>query len=151
MAKKLPQNIQALIGEIGERQVLLRLLLYTLEKPWQVFQNMNEFGFDILLVNTSTGREVRVEVKTRQRIYTTGKANRPVHFTLTNGEYRASDFLIAYFLDFNEFYVVPTEDLKKSRSGNKVLWKYILGILKDGTPSPVRERYLDRWDPIFQE
>jgi len=151
MAKKLPQSIQALIGEIGERQVLLRLLLHTLEKPWQVFQNMNEFGFDILLVNADTARQVRVEVKTRQRIYTTGKINRAVHFTLTHGEYQASDFLVAYFLDFNEFYVVPTKDLKQSRSGKKILWKYILGMLRDGTPSPVRERYLDRWDLIFQD
>ena len=53
--KKLPQNIQALIGEIGEKQVLLRLYLLVHENSWEVFQNLGEAGFDVLLLNATTG------------------------------------------------------------------------------------------------
>ena len=93
--KKLPQNIQALIGEIGEKQVLLRLYLLVHENSWDVFHNLGEAGFDVLLQNSTTGEKIRVEVKTRQKLYTTGKNIHRVHFFLTDGEYQACDYLIA--------------------------------------------------------
>ena len=59
---KLPQNVQALIGEIGEKQVLLRLLLLTLDTPWEVFHNLGESGYDILLLNPQSKERVRVGI-----------------------------------------------------------------------------------------
>ena len=87
--RKLPQNIQELIGDIGEKQALLRLFLLVQDTPWEVFRNVGEAGYDILLLNPQTDERVRIEVKTRQRMYTTGKPNRPIHFRLTDGEYQA--------------------------------------------------------------
>lgn len=49
--RKLPQNIQALIGEIGEKQVLLRQSLLTLGTDWRVFRNLGEAGYDVLLLH----------------------------------------------------------------------------------------------------
>lgn len=42
--KKLSQNIQTLIGEIGEKQVLLRLAIYCHGINWNVFHNLGESG-----------------------------------------------------------------------------------------------------------
>ena len=86
--KKLPQNIQALIGEIGEKQVLLRLYLLVHENSWDVFHNLGEAGFDVLLQNSTTGEKIRVEVKTRQKLYTTGKNIQRVQFFQLMGNTR---------------------------------------------------------------
>lgn len=82
----LPQNIQTLIGEIGERQVMLRPCLLVHGTPWEAFHNLGEAGYDILLLNQTSGQRVRIEVKARQRMYTTGKARRTVLYFLTDGE-----------------------------------------------------------------
>lgn len=51
LMRKLPQNIQSLIGEIGEKQVLLRQSLLTLDTDWQVFRDLGEAGYDVLLLH----------------------------------------------------------------------------------------------------
>ena len=67
MADKLPQNIQALVGEIGERQVLLRLSILSHQRPkWHAFRNLGESGYDVLLLNSGTDERICVEVKTRK-------------------------------------------------------------------------------------
>ena len=72
-AVKLPQNIQALVGEIGELQVLLRLSILAHQTDWEVFHNLGEAGYDVLLLNSITANRIRIEVKTRQKLFTTGK------------------------------------------------------------------------------
>jgi hypothetical protein len=59
--------------------------------------------------------------------------------------------LLAHLMHINEFYVVPCKDLELSHSGGRIRWKYILGFFQDGTPSPARERHVDRWGLIFQD
>ena len=149
--RRLPQNIQALIGDIGEKQVLLRLFLLVQDTPWEVFRNVGEAGYDILLLNPQTNERVRIEVKTRQRMYTTGKPDRPVHFRLTDGEYQACDSLVAYFLDRNAFYIVPKSDLKEAHSGNRTYWRFILTTNKQGKPHPRFAQYQDAWQNIHPD
>lgn len=149
--RRLPQNIQALIGDIGEKQVLLRLFLLVQDTPWEVFRNVGEAGYDILLLNPQTNERVRIEVKTRQRMYTTGKPNRPVHFRLTDGEYQACDSLVAYFLDLNAFYIVPKSDLKEAHSGNRTYWRFILTTNKQGKLHPRFAQYQDAWQNIHPD
>jgi len=155
MAKKLPQNIQSLVGETGEKQTLLRLAILTHQIPdWQVFHNLGEAGYDVLLLNSKTDERVRMEVKTRQRIYTTGKSRQTVQFFLTNGEYAACDFLVAHFIDHNGFYIVPKHELKQVNVNDKIRWRFTLSMNKQGKPHPRFEQYQGAWHtlhPDFQK
>mgnify|MGYP005843222551 FL=1 len=148
---KLPQNIQALIGEIGEKQVLLRLFLLVHGTPWEVFHNLGEAGYDVLLQRQDTGERIRIEVKTRQRMYTTSQRRGTVQFFLTDGEYKACDFMAACFLDHNGFYVVPKQDLKEAHSGRRTLWKFVLTVTKEGKPHPRFEKYRDAWHTLHAD
>lgn len=148
---KLPQNIQALIGEIGEKQVLLRLYLLSMGTDWQVFHNLGEAGYDILLLNAATGARICIEAKTRQKLYTTGKHPRTVQFFLTDGEYQACDFLIAYHLDQNEFYVVPKGDLKPVTVNGKVRWRFTVSLDRQGQPADRLAQYRGGWGRLHAD
>lgn len=144
-SEKLPQNVHALIGEIGEKQVLLRLFLLVRDTPWNVFHNLGEAGFDLLLMHSKTGEKIRIEVKTRQKLYTTGKHPNRVHFMLTDKEYQSSDFLIGYLLDTNDFYIVPKMDLKRAQTDGKVRWRIIVTLTKTGEPHPRFQKNRNAW------
>jgi len=148
---KLPQNVQALIGEIGEKQVLLRLLLLTLDTPWEVFHNLGESGYDILLLNPQSKERVRVEVKTRQKLHTTSKHPKRVQFFLTDGEYRACDFLVAYLLDRNLFFIVPREHLKAAQARGRTRWRFTLTLNSQGEPHPRFRSYQDAWNTLHRD
>lgn len=148
---KLPQNIQALIGEIGEKQVLLRLHLLSMGTDWQVFHNLGEAGYDILLLNAVTGARICIEAKTRQKLYTTGKHPRTVHFFLTDGEYRACDFLIAYHLDQNEFYVVPRQDLKPVTVNGNLRWRFTVSLNQQGQAPEAAVQYRGAWKNLHPD
>ena len=143
--RKLPQNIQALIGEIGEKQVLLRLYLLVHENSWEVFHNLGEAGYDVLLLNASTGEKIRVEVKARQKMFTTGRNTQRVIYDMTDGEYQACDYLIAYFLDLNNFYIVPKSELKSVSSNNLTQWRFTLSLNKQGVPHPRFDDFHNAW------
>jgi len=84
--EKVPQNIQALIGEIGERMVLFKLFELTHSKAHlEIFKNYSEIGYDIGIRNTNTRKKVKIEVKARQHLVTTTaeKNKNSCHFTLT--------------------------------------------------------------------
>jgi hypothetical protein len=66
MEKKLPQNIQDLVCDVGESQILLRLALLSHQcRDWEVFKNIGESGFDILLVNKTKSKRTAIEAKSR--------------------------------------------------------------------------------------
>lgn len=150
--KKLSQNIQALIGEIGEKQVLLRLAILAHQTNWQVFYNLGEAGYDILLLNSKSGKKIRIEVKSRQRFYTTGRAHLGANYFLTDGEYHACDFLVAYFLNNNGFYIIPKSDLNKVTVNGKLRWRFTLPFSEQGNQYSDEYKYLNTWntlDPDF--
>jgi hypothetical protein len=150
MSRKLPQNIQALVGDIGEKQVLLRLAILCHQTPdWSVFHNLGEAGFDILLLNSRTSERITIEVKTRQKIFTTGKHKTRIHFALTRNEHQASDFLIAFFLDNNAFFVVPKESLKAVSGGR--LWRFLVTTTQHGEPHPRFLRFRDAWHLLHKD
>jgi len=115
-----------------------------------VFHNLGEAGYDLLL-HPDTGERIRIEVKTRQRMYTTSRRRGTVQFFLTDGEYRACDFLVACPLDHNGFYVVPKRALKEGHSGQKTRWRFVLTINKDGRPHPRFEKYRDAWHTLHPD
>ena len=150
MPSILPQNIQALIGEIGEKQVLLRLAILAHQKEgWDVFYNLGQSGYDVLLMNSRTRERICIEVKTRQKIYSTAKRVGTVQFYLTALERNSSDFLVAYFMDHNDFYIVPTRDLKSVSGGKR--WRFTIGLKKDGVPSPTLDKYRNNWGSIHKD
>ncbi|MFC1484114.1 hypothetical protein ACFL6Q_03595 [Candidatus Neomarinimicrobiota bacterium] len=146
----LPQNIQALIGEIGEKQVLLRLAIMAHQKPgWDVFYNLGESGYDVLMMNMKRDERICIEVKTRQKMYSTAKNVGTVQFYLTALERSSSDFLVAYFMDHNDFYLVPTSDLKSVSGGKR--WRFTINFLKSGQPSPTLKKYRNNWRSLHKD
>lgn len=103
--EKLPQNIQHLLMEIGERMVLFRLYILAKDTEWDVYQNLGEKGCDLLIVNGTTNNKIKIEVKTRQRLYTTSKKGKNrVQFTVTENEFNSCDFIAAYWVEENYFF-----------------------------------------------
>ena len=145
MARQIPQNVKRLVEKIGENQVLLRLAILTHKNPkWEVFSNICNEGYDILLMSHDNNIKIRIEVKARQQIFTTGKENRSVQFNMTNKEYESSDFLIGYFIDLDKFYIIPKTVLKPVN--NKKTWRYNLTRRADGTPHPIHGKYENKWN-----
>lgn len=148
--EKIPYNISALLGEIGELQVLLRLALHAHKNGrWRVFRNVGEAGYDILLERKRPRRRIAIEVKTRQKIFTTSKHRNLVHFILSPAEYAACDFVIGYYLDENQFYIIPKKELKPS--GTSKRWRYIVSFNKKGELHPKHKRFLDNWALIHRD
>ena len=142
---RLAQNIQSLIGAIGEQQVLLRLALFCHQHPeWRVYQNVGDSGYDILL--ETRRKRVPIEVKTRQGMFSVQGKNRAFHFTLTKGEHDRSEFLVAYILDSNDFFIVPTEDLSPVPGGRS--WRFSVGRRKDGSFSEHARPFHHAWHLI---
>ena len=157
--EKIPQNIQALIGEIGEKMVLFKLYVLTHFDPnLEIFKNYSDKGYDIGLKNTNSGKKVRIEVKTRQHLVSTANKNslNSCHFTLTEKEYENSDFLIGYWLEYNDFFIVPIINLVQTKNGidrnsnPKYVYKHIVNRLKKGDAlySLNSMPYLNDWESI---
>jgi len=149
--EKLPQNIQHLLMEIGEKMVTFRLYLLTKNTPWEVYNNLSEAGCDLLLVHSERNEKIKIEVKTRQRLYTTGKYPERVQFTVTQNEYDNCDFVIGYLLDQNHFFVIPRDELSPTSSNGKSLYKFVIRLKKDGSVNPAGDEYLNRWDLILNK
>jgi len=150
MIEKIPHNIGALTRDIGEQQVLLRLALFAhANKKWQVYRNVNQKGYDILLVKKGSRKRIAIEVKTRQHIFTTSKNQKVIRFYVTPGEYKACDFLVGYFLDRDSFYIVPKKYLKPSLRGQR--YRYFVTLDKQGNPNKRNLEYFNNWSLISKD
>ncbi len=148
---KLLQNIHSLIGEIGQKQVLLRFFLLVQNTDWQVYQNLGEPGNTMMLFNPQTAAHLRIVIKTRQRMYITGRPRRWVRFFLTESEFKSCDYLVAYFMDYNGFYVVPKTDLEEVQAGELVRWRFTLTMNNQGEPHPRCAQYKDAWQSLHPD
>ena len=59
---KLPQAVQHLLMEIGERMVLFHLLILMQGKEWEAYQGLNDTGCDIVLISKENFRKIKIEV-----------------------------------------------------------------------------------------
>ncbi len=148
---KLLQNIQALIGEIGEKQVLLRLFLLIQGTPWQLYHNLGEEGYGLLMLNQETRETIYVDVKTRRSPSNTNPLRRRIKFSLSEKEYKNCDFLVAYLIDTNGFYVVPRQDLEAVTIGSTQRWRFVLEMDENGHPTPHCARYRDAWHTLHPD
>ena len=145
---RLPQNINNLLMEIGEKSALFYLYLHTRNTEWKVYYNLNEVGCDIVLINALKARQINIEVKTRQRLYTTGK-NVGFNFQLTENEYTSAHFLIAYWFEKNMFLIVPKNELKHTTSNGNGIHYIRVTPKKDGSIGGALNKYIDNWNPIL--
>lgn len=96
-------------------------------------------------------QEIKIEVKTRQRLYTTSKEKQKgiTHFTVTQNEYENCDFIIAYWYEKNYYFVIPKEDLRKTSSNGKSVYKFIVREKSNGEIDDNSLNYLDKWEQII--
>jgi hypothetical protein len=148
--QQLPQNLKAVLQVVGEDAVLLHLSMRLLNKPqWRVFRNYTESGYDLLLLGPN--KQLKIEVKTRQSLIPKRRQKNSVHFTLSEAERNASDFLIAYWFEHNAFFIVPTNKLNQVRSGKKKLYifvAYFSSVKNDFTKGS--KPFLNKWETIIQ-
>ena len=134
--------------------MLLHLSIRLLSRPeWRVFKNYTESGCDLVIVrntHNALGRQIKIEVKTRQNLVTDRRNQNGVHFTLSQAERDASDFLVAYWLDRNSFFVVPRDELRPVNNGNKKSYKFIAYFsTRSGEYTEHSARFLNQWDSIM--
>lgn len=145
---QLPQNLKALLQEIGESTVLLKLCMHLHgNEDWRVYRNYAEAGCDIVLVGN---RRINIEVKTRQSTISKRPDRRSMHFTISEGERNSAEFFVCYWFDRGDIFVVPRDALSPIRSGNKTVFKFIpyfSSKLKRYTDNS--NQYLEAWSLIL--
>lgn len=149
MPRELSQNLKTVLQEVGEGVALLRLSIALYDNPrWRVYRNYAEDGCDIVIIGPD--KRIKIEVKSRQNIITADPGRRGIHFTLTEKEKEAANFVIAYWFDRSAFFVVPTSDLSRVKSREKWLYKFIPYFSeKDGDYTAPSKQYHERWDLIL--
>lgn len=147
---RLPQKTNELLKEVGEKTVLYHLIAKTIDSCWRVHISLSDPGCDIILWNELTGKKIKVEVKTRQRLRTTGE-NDNFMFKVTEFEYNNSDFLIGYWFEMNYLFIVPKEKLKMGTewNGTRRFWKLQINPKKDGSLDNYSAQFIERWDLLF--
>lgn len=131
--------------------VLFRLFLLVKNTDWDVYQNLGEVGCDLILLNSNDNSKLKIEVKTRQRLYSTSESRKlnTVHYTVTENEYLSCDFVICYWVEENVFFILPKSELKQTSSNGKPIYKFIVRKLADGSFDENSSRFLDKWDNII--
>ena len=77
---------------------------------WRAFKNLEHSGCDIVLLNMKTNRIIKIEVKTRQTLYTTATSKNTEdkrQFQVSDNEYKEMDLLICYWFDYNSYFIIP--------------------------------------------
>lgn len=147
--KQLPQNLKDILKDIGENSVLFHLYTRIYHTKWRAFKNLQEDGCDIVLLNASTNKILKIEVKTRQSLYSTAKSKntkRSKQFQVTRNEYKALDFLVCCWFDYNDFFIIPKKDLVSTNTTIRIR----INRGKDGSYGP-NERYRNDWDAILDK
>lgn len=121
---ELSQNLKALLQEIGESSALLQLCMRLHDNAdWRVYRNYAEHGCDLVLIGGN--RKIKIEVKTRQNVIKRRVKRNAIHFTLTEAERNSAEFVIAYWFDRSDYFIIPTAELDEVRSKGKRLYKFI--------------------------
>jgi hypothetical protein len=146
-SQKISQNMQELLAEIGENAVLLALAGMARVTNWTVFKNIADRGYDILLRHKS-GKQRKIEVKTRQRVWTTARDRNQstAHFTVTRLERDSADVVVCYWWEKGWMFIVPTKKLK--RAGRR-LYKFVVRApISGGLPGGDAYEFLERWSLV---
>lgn len=121
--EKLPQNLVSLIGKIGEELTLFKLYVYLKSqnnRDWSIYKNYEEKSCDLILSNKKNGTQIKLEVKTRQGLYSTETSLKTKNirgFEMTESEYYECDYLISYWMDYDAFFIIPKSDIPNPKKG----------------------------------
>lgn len=121
---ELPQNLKIALQEIGELSTLFYLHMLIDEQGhegWKVFRNYADEGCDLVLMGP--GKQINIEVKTRQTLKVSKEPNL-AQFTITKKEKESLHFVIAFWFNKSTFFIVPTSELRETTSNDKVLYKF---------------------------
>lgn len=143
---QLPQNLKNLLKDIGENSVLFQIYTRIHTTEWQAFKNLEHSGCDIVLLNLKTNRIIKIEVKTRQSLYTTATSKNTEgkrQFQVSRNEYDEMDLLICYWFDYNSYFIVPKSELNP----NKKTIRLSIKRNKKGSYG-TNDRYLDKWEHL---
>lgn len=146
--EKLPQNMQNLLMEIGEKSVLFKLFILVKDTKWEVYYNLGEVGCDLVLIESESNRKVKIEVKTRQKIYSTAQNKNTSQFTVTELEYKSSNYIVCYWFEENAFFIVPSQELLYTTSNSKPVYKFTVRKRADGSFDEKSKKYLNNWSII---
>lgn len=140
--KQLPQNLKSLLQDIGENAVLFNIFTQINQTDWKAFKNLDEAGCDIVLLNLKTNNIKKIEVKTRQSIYSSAaKMANSKSFQLTKLEYKSMDYLVCYWFNYNDYFIIPKKDI----NGNKTTVRVRIGRDKNGNYGAY-EIYRNKWN-----
>ena len=155
--ERLPQNMTVVLQEIGENSVLFYLYLLTLDNEWTIFKNLKDKGCDLILQKFNDVKDkqnkLRIEVKTRQKLYSTSKKKnfeRETQFNLSESEYDSCDFLVGYWFDKNAFFIVPKQELKPVGKTDRKYRFTAKQNKNDEFPESII-KYLNNWDLIKEK
>lgn len=146
--KQLPQNLKELLKDIGENSVLFQIYTRIHATKWKAFKNLDDSGCDIVLVNLETNKTVKIEVKTRQTLYTTAKSKNTEgqrQFEVTRNEFENLDLLVCLWFDYNAYFIIPKKDLDGSKNAIRIR---IRRDRKDGYGDS--DRYHNNWEPLMR-
>jgi hypothetical protein len=68
---------------------------------------------------------------------------------MTKGEYDACDYLIAYFLDQNDFFIVPRSELISFSDGQK--WRFVVTTDTSGKPHARFDGFRNAWHTLHPD
>ena len=155
--QELSQNLKVVLQDVGEGAVLIHLAILLRKVPgWTIYKNFAEAGCDIVIQHADPRRagakSVFVEVKTRQGLLTRRRHRNTVQFTVPEHERDPCDFHVADWFESNAFFVVPRDALTETKSGAKVLYKFIAYWSdKQGKFTDRSEAFLDGWEIILDQ
>lgn len=135
-----------MLKDIGENSVLFQIYARIHPTKWQAFKNLEHSGCDIVLLNLETNKIIKIEVKTRQSLYSTATSKNTEgqrQFEVTRNEYNEMDLLICYWFDYNSYFIVPKSALEE----DKATIRLKIRRNKDGSYG-VNNKYLDKWEHL---
>ena len=144
MKRDTTQTEKDILAQIGENSVLLQLSLRSSSR-WKVYRSIKDSGCDIILENNES-KKVKIEVKTRQKLCAKAEKERGPQFTLTEKERNSADYVICYWWEKNDYFVVPKKDLIETKNGEKTVYKFSVGKLGSNERT---NKYLNNWDQLF--
>lgn len=143
----LPQNMKESLKDAGENSVLVTIFI-KLSKSYDIYKNYSDSGCDIILIHKKSNKKIKIEVKTRQIIFTSiVNHSGVVDFNLTKNEYDNCDYLIGYWFDKNEYFIVPQKDILSVGSSNNK-WRYKISNKHRSKYYYKKSEHRDNWDCI---
>lgn len=149
--KKLPQAVQHLLMEIGEKTVLYHLIVMIQGKEWEAYQGLNDYGCDIVLIRKENYSKIKIEVKTRQKMYSKAKSQNTAFFNLSENEFKNCDFVVGYWFEENSFFVLPKDELKENMNKGKKGHGFRARKDKNGQLNDESKKYHNKWEYILNE